>query len=383
MQKSQFKQFSSWREQTVVCSPGVTDVDFIDSKPNQFIIQNITSTKIFIGISKIPSDKNYELCVEKNSTETWGRPTPTGKLFVYNPTNTEVSIKVFSVFNEFDMNVLKSLRVAFESVEVSTDGVVKAFGENVSLPSGENKLGKVEVTNLDDVTQELLNQYEVDGKVNLKTLLKGIENTVQAIEVMTSKIENLEVSIKDTGSGDATRIETLSSYSGLQTVGVNGLTVGDGSQVIFDKLMISNVSDIDTIVKLYYSTTDYIELNIPGKDYVSNITLPLLKVEVSSQEECQVSLLGYTFSSRDEISYLNGTYSVDGTLTIGDGNKSIYSYIEFINVISSEDMEVKLYYGEDDYILLSVGGGCYVSEVQMDVTKIDFIGTGTVSLFGK
>ena len=385
MQKNQFKQFSSWREQTVVCSAGVTDIDFIDSKPNQFIIQNITNTKLYIGISKIPSEKNYELCVEKNSTETWGRPTPTGKLFVYNPTNTEVTIKVFSVYNDFDMNVLKSMKVSFGDVEVTTDGIVKAFGDDVSLPSGDNKLGKVEITNLDEVTEDLLSDLEKDGKINLKSLLLGIEQVTQAVEVMSSKLENLEVNIGGGGTSTTPSVEsTLSTYSGLHSVPADGLTLGDGSEVLFDKItMLSNVSDVDVQVQLYYSETGYIELSIPAKDYISNITMPIYKVIVVSDTTAEVSILGYIFTERGESNYLNGLYNVDGSLTIGVGQQVIYSYIEFINVLSSEDMEIKLYYSDTDYVLMTVGGGCYVSEIAMDVVKIDIVGTGTVSVFGK
>lgn len=388
--KNQFKEFSSWREHTVECAPGVTDLDFLDSKPNQFIIQNTTSQKVYVGISKIPSEQNYELCVEKNSTETWGRPTATGKLFFYNPTNITFNIKVFSVYMDFDMNVLKSLRVAFDSVEVSTDGIVKAFGAGVSLPSGNNKLGKVEITNLDEVTQDLLSNLESDGKVNLKSLLLGIQQVTQAVEVMSGKIENLEVSIKgDTGTDTpAEPLYTMSEFSGLHKVTGNGFTIGTGESVMFHRLdVISNVSDNDMIVKLYFTDTDYIRVDVPSKDYIANITFPVLKIEVETDattfENVSLSLLGYTSDAEPGASYLNGTYHVNENMSIGDGSGVIYSYIEFLNNIGETDVEAHLYYTDTDYIVLSLVAGSFVSEIAMDVKKIDLLGSGTVVVYGK
>ena len=54
-------------------------------------------------------------------------------------------MKLFSVNDTFDMNILKNTNVNIDgaTVTVEDNGVIKGFQAGVSLPSGNNKIGKV------------------------------------------------------------------------------------------------------------------------------------------------------------------------------------------------------------------------------------------------
>ena len=79
----QFNNLSTWREETVVVKgKECFDLNFRDTTPNMFVIQNPNNAELFVSISKIPTSKNYEFKIGKNCTDTLGRPTPTNRIYI-------------------------------------------------------------------------------------------------------------------------------------------------------------------------------------------------------------------------------------------------------------------------------------------------------------
>lgn len=144
---SQFRQGAvtiPWSHQEVkISGNALTTVHFDTSKPNMFMLQNPNDTAIHIGLSRIPTDRNYEFKIEANSSVTFGRPVPTDVLYLLNKGNADASVSLFSIYDKFDMSILQTLNVDLSKSPIY-DGIIKGFGNGVSLPSGDNKIGRVE-----------------------------------------------------------------------------------------------------------------------------------------------------------------------------------------------------------------------------------------------
>lgn len=203
----QFKQSSSWREDTVTVKAGSdAELDFIDTTPNMFICQNATNEKIHISIGSIPTLHNYEFAVEKNSVSTFGRPVPTRKIYLYNTGSASATVKIFSVHDTFDMNVLKNMSMKLEGsdMNIKTDGIVRGFQAGVSLPAGNNKIGIVEL----DESDVALIQTIGENVDNIDTSVSAIMVNVAANLSNTNKIvedvaEIVTAISSGSGQGDA------------------------------------------------------------------------------------------------------------------------------------------------------------------------------------
>ena len=103
-------KFSSWRTDIIEIEAKETkEFAFYDTKPNQFYLQNMNSTDIFISLSFLPTNKNYEYKIPQFSSDAFGRPLPTNYINIYNPSEKNITVTCFSVFEEnFDISILKN-----------------------------------------------------------------------------------------------------------------------------------------------------------------------------------------------------------------------------------------------------------------------------------
>ena len=135
-----------WETNNISIEGGeVKEISLDNSKPNMFVLQNANPVDINISLSHIPTLYNYEFQVKANTTDTFGRPSSTTKVYLFNTGSVTANVKLFSVNDTFDMNILKNTNVNIDgaTVTVEDNGVIKGFQAGVSLPSGNNKIGKV------------------------------------------------------------------------------------------------------------------------------------------------------------------------------------------------------------------------------------------------
>ena len=122
---NQFTNLSSWREDNIIVKSGECyQLSFIDTKPNMFYVQNPNNCKLKISISKIPTKTNYEFLVNPNSSEPMGRPMPTGNLYILNTGTVDATLKIYSIADKFDMNILKNFSVSLDGVTVETNNEI-------------------------------------------------------------------------------------------------------------------------------------------------------------------------------------------------------------------------------------------------------------------
>ena len=139
-----------WETNNISIEGGeVKEISLDNSKPNMFVLQNANPVDINISLSHIPTLYNYEFQVKANTTDTFGRPSSTTKVYLFNTGSVTANVKLFSVNDTFDMNILKNTNVNIDgaTVTVEDNGVIKGFQAGVSLPAGTNTIGKVGLEN--------------------------------------------------------------------------------------------------------------------------------------------------------------------------------------------------------------------------------------------
>ena len=173
-----------WETNNISIEGGeVKEISLDNSKPNMFVLQNANPVDINISLSHIPTLYNYEFQVKANTTDTFGRPSSTTKVYLFNTGSVTANVKLFSVNDTFDMNILKNTNVSIDgaSVTVQDNGIIKGFQAGVSLPSGNNTIGKVELGNNVSNTLNTINTNLNEQKENIINMLLNTSSIIKVI----------------------------------------------------------------------------------------------------------------------------------------------------------------------------------------------------------
>lgn len=181
----------------------ITTIDYLDTKPNYFRVQNRGTTEIYCSTNNMPTTKHYDFAVAGKKMKMFAEPYNRTRLYIFNPSGSDVEVAVLSFQAEFE-----PLTLALSEIEVEMpkdfESSMAITSFNAPLPTGNNKIGKVEVTNgvsaadvtvLKENTQvtaentastktlsqstvnllgELLSPTSVEGKTNLLNIMDGI-----------------------------------------------------------------------------------------------------------------------------------------------------------------------------------------------------------------
>ena len=182
----------------------ITTIDYLDTKPNYFRVQNRGTTELYCSTNNMPTAKHYDFAVAGKKMKMFAEPYNRTRLYIFNPSGSDVEVAVLSFQAEFEPLTLALSEIEVEMPkEFETSMAINSF--NASLPTGNNKIGKVEITNgvtasdvtvLKENTQvtaentastktlsqtivnllgELLSPTAVDGKTNLLSIMDGFE----------------------------------------------------------------------------------------------------------------------------------------------------------------------------------------------------------------
>ena len=195
----------------------ITTIDYLDTKPNYFRVQNRGTTEIYCSTNNMPTTKHYDFAVAGKKMKMFAEPYNRTRLYIFNPSGSDVEVAVLSFQAEFE-----PLTLALSEIEVEMpkdfESSMAITSFNAPLPTGNNKIGKVEVTNgvtaadltvLKENTQvtaentesgnalsqtivnllnELLSPTNVDGKTNLLSIKDGLEYFSAILEYLLSPI---------------------------------------------------------------------------------------------------------------------------------------------------------------------------------------------------
>ena len=223
-----------WETNNISIEGGeVKEISLDNSKPNMFVLQNANPVDINISLSHIPTLYNYEFQVKANTTDTFGRPSSTTKVYLFNTGSTTANVKLFSVNDTFDMNILKNTNVNIDgaTVTVEDNGVIKGFQAGVSLPAGTNTIGKVGLEN-------------------------SVSNTINEINTNLNTHKTTTANINST---------TLSTNTNIKNIArVLGVTKGCNIQYKnkLDNLTINNSNSSTSIIHFSYLFNDNCDVDI-------------------------------------------------------------------------------------------------------------------------
>lgn len=131
----QFKNSSSWRKYDISINPHeVYHLNFNDTNPNIFVVNNPNLATLKLGVTSIPREENYEFRVEYNTTETLGRPIGTRVLYILNDSVIPVKLHIFSIEKEFDPVILKNMNVSLEGQVLESFTTLNGVKAGVTLP---------------------------------------------------------------------------------------------------------------------------------------------------------------------------------------------------------------------------------------------------------
>ena len=265
-----------WETNNISIEGGeVKEISLDNSKPNMFVLQNANPVDINISLSHIPTLYNYEFQVKANTTDTFGRPSSTTKVYLFNTGSVTANVKLFSVNDTFDMNILKNTNVNIDgaTVTVEDNGVIKGFQAGVSLPSGNNKIGKV---GLDDTVSNTLNTINT----NLSSQKTATANIYSDTTTISSNSLNIA---RVLGVSKGCTVEYKNKVDSLTINNSNSST----TNIIHFSYLFNDNCDVDIIVGNVTKLTVMggeqlgdLEIEIPA-----NQTLSIVKSATATAED--------------------------------------------------------------------------------------------------
>ena len=124
----------------------ITTIDYLDTKPNYFRVQNRGTTEIYCSTNNMPTTKHYDFAVAGKKMKMFAEPYNRTRLYIFNPSGSDVEVAVLSFQAEFEPLTLALSEIEVEMPkEFENSMAITSF--NAPLPAGNNKIGKVEITN--------------------------------------------------------------------------------------------------------------------------------------------------------------------------------------------------------------------------------------------
>ena len=221
----QFPEISSWRKHDITIEPNeVHTLNFRDTTPNIFVLNNPNLATLKIGISAIPRDDSYEFKVEYNTTETIGRPIGTNNLYILNDSSIPVKIVVFSIEKEFDPSILKNMNVSLEGYTLESNSEISGIKEGVKLPVHMDDNQHSELVNV-------MKSIEISGvKTNVSLPMKLNSTQYTEIKNLITSLNDYMAEMQQEKSSRDTNPTYLNNVDGFN------LVAGGNESVHFDWL---------------------------------------------------------------------------------------------------------------------------------------------------
>lgn len=222
--------FSNWRCVAKILEPGLNEITFLDTRPNVFFIINNNPTYLYAGLESIPNNIKYEHLIKPNDTDIMGRPIPVSRIYIFNPKNITLTVKIFSDYTHFDIGLLKTIyaRMDDDQLEkIKYDGVITGW----QTPDVVNTF----ITNYDDLLEPI--NENIDNNTNIiYTLMDDFKNSIQdkiidLIDVNINASNNLCTAFVGTNrilSNINKSIINLTDYSSYLISGINKMNTAIG-----------------------------------------------------------------------------------------------------------------------------------------------------------
>lgn len=144
---------------------GTGEVQYLDIYPNYFRVTNYGSGAVLCGLTKTPTDENYDFSCAAQSMKVFADVFARRYLYIYNPTGSPVRIKVDALYSEFDPLILALANIDLDFSGISMETSTEITGFKSALPAGTNNIGKVNVASLPATAPTAAKQDEISTKV--------------------------------------------------------------------------------------------------------------------------------------------------------------------------------------------------------------------------
>ena len=225
----------------------VTTIEFNGVNPNYFRVNNGGDARIYGGVISLPTPRLYDFKVEPNQVRMYCTDKGYPKLYLYNASGTPANVIVSSFIEAFSPEVLAFADFNTADNEEQTLNV-EIGGFTQSLPTGQNHIGKVTVTEQPDALYTALTEIKNKiGTTDSGNIILGTDSG----QTKSGRMGTIEAHIKhiDFITNDSEDDLTVTFYN---INGTNPAIVVKGGEVINDiDVELSKVtftSDSDNLV---------------------------------------------------------------------------------------------------------------------------------------
>ena len=310
--------------QVTIAPYSVLTVDFDDFSPNYFRVQNSGDSYLYCSTSHIPTADNHDFSVKPLGMKTFTEPYTRRKLYIFNPSGTEIHATVLYFYTEFDPVVLaiSDSDMDLGTLTMKTETEIDAI--NTPLPSGSNLIGVVGVQA--EVSQPLAN--------------------LPAIKTATENTRNNSETIKNDLASVLTKLNILMAeaeqegYTNLATVVANAGGSGSGS----GGSSTWTAEDINYLLERIHNTSENSTTNINSLSTIIQ-DLATVKSRIESMGGWLNTIktnTAATYGTQYGETVLDGTnlYSMSNTAAGNDVAGGYWDKIIFLSNDSENDIDV-------------------------------------------
>lgn len=206
---------STWREQRVRVKPNnPVAIYFNDTKPNHILFSNPSPHQLFVSVSSSLSDTTFDMIVPAYGTRLYPRELGLREIYVYHNGSTEFTMNLTSWVGEFNPSSINQSQEIVSGSASGLLGVVDIGHLLNALPSGANKIGRVDV----ETFPSLPTGNNKIGKVDLETIppLPAGTNKIGSVDVDHTSIVTELQALKTLLQGIKTYPFTIKTF-GLST----------------------------------------------------------------------------------------------------------------------------------------------------------------------
>lgn len=257
------------RKVYTVDSKSTMEITF-QTMPNYFRIVNMGSGDLYFSVNGQPTPNRYDMKVTAGAGRLHAEPKGKLKAWVYNDSMQPVNFAMLTFVEEFDPMVL-----AYASGESGSggsgggggggdafDGVIRGF--NVSLPTGTNTIGRVDLLTNGQLT-DIVNALK--GAIPAGTNKIGtvdIANSTQLSNIL-AELKKVEYGIFNSGNSAGTGT-TISATSGRKITGITFLSndgEGDLSVTVGTSTFTLKAGEVLDNFKVYVDSVTILGNGIP------------------------------------------------------------------------------------------------------------------------
>lgn len=282
------KSYSALSRKVVTVAPfNVLTVDYLDTKPNYFRVQNTGSTAIYCSASKVPNTTDYDFMVKAASMKCHAEPFNKTRFYIYNPSGSAITVIITSFEAEFDplAMVLGNIEVDMPNT-IESNTAISSFKS--PLPAGSNKIGSVALEKDTDYLNAL---------AGIKDAIEGQEITLNADSIQleqkdysavlgsiltaatnaasvdySAKLDNILNKIGD-NSKPATRFGSGSANSSI--------AAGTGKK-ISELIFFSNDSEVDMSITLTDADGTTSAVSIKAGEVLNNVPMWATSIAITA-----------------------------------------------------------------------------------------------------